>query len=366
MNIPLYTSKKISDETVARAVDAIIQNKSLQSDAEREICRAAGVDCAKAVNGPYDALKNLLYSWQVCKGEAVFVPSFTEPFVLNAVMECGAAPVFVDCDRETWLMSPEKLENAVKKCIKQNELYPRAVIVSDMFGLPFDAVAFGNVCAKYGLLLIEDVSCSLGAQWNGKKAGTLGDAAFAGFTSGGGAMLTNDRQLAKRFNVTADGGIRTFANTTGAREAACRGTASVMDTFSAIGLIDTLPKLDETVEKRRKTAEKLRSAVSGTAVTCQKEKDGILGAYPVFAVKAADKDSADRMVKAFREEGIECNAMFSRPLCRQEAFKELGVNISDMPAGSELSVCTFLLPCHEELTEEQIKHLCDTIKKICI
>ena len=109
MGIPLYTSKTLTTEN---------------AELENELCRILGVSAAVLADNRGDALRNLLYAWSVCRGEAVFVPSFAEPYIIFAVLECGAVPVFVDCDIDTWHMSAEKLEKAVKKCIKQNELYP--------------------------------------------------------------------------------------------------------------------------------------------------------------------------------------------------------------------------------------------------
>ncbi len=349
-------------------------SSALCRELETEICSLTGAAAARATNSTASALRSLLYSWSVCRGEAVFVPSFVKPYVVFAVLESGATPVFVDCDRETWNMSADKLESAVKKCIKNNELYPRAVIVSDMFGLPFDCTEINSVCAEYGLLLIEEAAAALGAKWQDKSAGTLGDAAVISFRpplsvsafADAGAALTDDMQLAKNIKLIVEGGQKVFSSTTGAREAVRRADASAMDCFTAGLLIPQLGSAAEKAEKRRKIAEKLKKAAEGTAVKFQMEKDGVQSAYPAFALCAEDKGSAERMVQAFRESKIECEAVFSKPLCRHAAFKDLGCQTSDVPVGSNLSVCTFMLPCHEELTEEQTERICSAIKMICV
>ena len=282
--------------------------------------------------------------------------------------------MFVDCDRDTWCMSAQKLESAVKKCVKANELYPRAAIVSDLFGMPFECAEISRVCAEYGLLLIEDASSAMGSVCKGRKAGTLGDASVISFPSlvssniqgDSAVVLTDDVQLAKNIKLTVNGGEKVFGASTGAKETVRRGETSVMDDLTASLLHMNISETDKSAEKRRRNAELLKKAAEGTSVKFQIEKEGVQGAYPVFTLCAEDKESAERMVQAFRESGIESRAVYSKPLCRHAAFKELGCQISDVPVGSELSVCTFLLPCHEKLTDKEVEYIGEKIKTICV
>ncbi len=379
MKIPLYASCGITREAAAQVLDFAVREKvgdpfSARRELEAEICLRLGVTAAKVTYNTASALRALLCSWSICRGEAVFVPSFAPTFVIFSVLESGAVPVFVDCDSDTWCMSAAKLEGTVKKCIKSNELYPRAVIVSDVFGMPFDYSAINSVCIKYGLILIEDASAAFGAEWNEKKAGSLGDASVIGLArpfdigvSGSvGAALANDDRAAANIRIAVEGGQKVFSGTTGASEAVCRGEASVIDELTAGLIALKLADMEKNIAKRRQTAERLKTAAEGTAVKYQKAENGVYGAYPVFPLCAEDKESAERMIKGFRELETECEAVFSKPLCRHAAFKSLGASASDLPVGSSLSVGSFVLPCHEELTEKQIEHICEAIKRICV
>ncbi len=374
MSITLYASDIITKEEVTKAVDNIFSKKACSAVdiLEKEICSLTGAAASRAADSAESALRALLYSWSVCRGEAVFVPSFANPFTVLTVMESGAVPVFVDCDRDTWNISASKLESAVKKCLKNNELYPRAVIACDMFGLPFDCQEISDVCARYGLLLIEDGSMAFGAEIKGKKTGTLGDSSVVEFRNPmiagayAAAALTDDIRLAKNVSIALNGGRRISDNATGASEIIRMGNRTALNEFYAeLMLINSLTK-NEAAEKRRAAAEKYKEAAKGTAVTYQAEKDDVKGAYPVFALCAQDKESAERMVKEFCEAEIECKALFSKPLCRHSAFKDIGCQTSDVPVGSNLSVCTFMLPCHEKLTEKEINYICEKIKQICV
>lgn len=379
MNIPLYPSRKFTEENAMQAVCATMSRDEKDSVSVyriliEKLCEVTGSQQAIVTGSAEAALLNILYSWSVGKGEAVFVPSFTSPHVVMSVMQCGAVPVFVDCHRETWTMNPEKLENAVKKCMKNNELYPRAVIVSDTFGFPFDAEGIKSVCTRYGLLLVEDATAALGAELGKRKAGTLGDAAVISFKPpygisalcDGGAVLTYDSKLAKNLRLTVNGGMKISDRDTQAIETVRRATGTPMDEVTAQLITPQLESLEGMMTLRNLAAERFTKAATNTAVKCRKINKGERGAYPVFPMCAKDQESATEMVKAFREAGIDCRAVFEKPLCRQGAFKELGVPSSEMPVGSNLSVNAFVLPCHENLTQEQIEYICQSIKKICI
>lgn len=378
MDIPLYALCKTTREEAADIVENIINENGECTDKCRELelqmCEMAGVKYTRVTHCISSALRNVLLSWSVCQGEAVFVSSFANSYDIFAVMECGATPILVDCDRETWCMSPEKLEAAVKKCIKNNELYPRAVIVNDTFGMPFDADRINDVCARYGLLLVEDATGAMGGEYKGRKTCSLGDAAVTSFqppmniekSDRGGAALTDNSQLAKTLKITAAGGMKVFSNATGAKEMVRRGSVSTMSEFAAAALSVRLKNLDERISRRRRNTEKLKKATEGTKLRFQKENEGVAGSCPVFAVCAPDKESMEQMVGFFKSDGIECEAIYSKPMCRNAALKDFGYLVSDLPVGSDISVCSFMLPCHEELTDEQVDFVCKAIKKYCI
>ncbi len=369
MKIPLYLSKRFTQEQALRAVkEAVDGERGLETSAcralEEKLCEITGAACAVTAASAEDALENLFAAWSVGGKDAVFVPSFINPYILFAIIQCGATPIFVDCDSETWSISAEKLESAVKKCIKKGELYPRAVVAEDVFGMPFDADGVNDICSRYGLLLIENARTAQGAKYNGKSAGALGDAAVFSFKppfgisafSDGGAILTNDLRLDKNLRPAKPCAMETVR----------RVGYAPMDGITARLIAPQLESIEENVSKRNRNAEYFAQAVRETSLKTLKAAKNSVCAYPVFPLCAESQSAAAEMVNAFREADIECGGMFSKPLCRQPAFKRFGVQASEMPVGSMLSTCIFVLPCHEGLTQEQTEYICDRIKKICI
>ena len=114
---------------------------------------------------------------------------------------CGAKPVFVDSELDTWNMSPELLEEAVKDRIAKIGKKPKAIIVVDLYGMPAQWEAIEEIAKRYEIPVIEDAANALGSSHKGKPCGTFGDIATLSFngnkiitTSGGGALVCDDEE----------------------------------------------------------------------------------------------------------------------------------------------------------------------------
>ena len=141
----------------------------------------------------------------VKRDDEVICQSFTFCASSNPVTYCGAKPVFVDSDEETWNMSPELLETAIKDRMSKTGRKPKAIIVVDLYGMPANWEAIEEVSHRYGIPVIEDAANALGSTYKGKPCGTFGDIATLSFngnkiitTSGGGAIVCKDEATKKR------------------------------------------------------------------------------------------------------------------------------------------------------------------------
>lgn len=340
---------------------------------EKIVSTAIGVSSTKVTSSYTNAFRNLLYAWSVGKNEAVFVSAFNSPLLINIIRESGATAVLVDCDDDTWNMSAEKLRKEVKKCIEKDTLYPRAVIVSDILGIPFDADAISEVCDEFGLLLAEDAFFSLGATYKGRMAGSLGDVAvtsfeppfFPGAFGRSGAILTNETQLAKVVRLICNGGSKVFSTSTGVKETVRFGEYSFLDEFTASLLFEGFKGRIERLRKRQHNASKICKAVEGSSVRIQKSPENTFGSYPFMTLRAQNKDEMSRMVGELKKAGIESSGFYSKPLCRHSALKYLNYFENDLPVSSDLSVTLFAVPCHEKITEEELDYICSTLKIVC-
>ena len=138
-------------------------------------------------------------------GDEVICQSFSFCASSNPVVYCGAQPVFVDSDEDTWNMSPELLEEAIKDRISKTGKKPKAIIVVDLYGMPAKWDEITAVSRKYDIPVIEDAANALGSTYKGKPCGTFGDIATLSFngnkmitTSGGGALICKDLETKRK------------------------------------------------------------------------------------------------------------------------------------------------------------------------
>jgi len=140
----------------------------------------------------------------VSRGDEVLCQTFTFCGSSHPITYMGATPVFIDSEEDTWNMSPEYLEEAIKDGIA-NGLKPKAVIMVHLYGMPAKIDEIEAICKKYNVFLIEDAAEALGASFKGRKCGTFGDLSILSFngnkiitTSGGGALVCRDKKTKDR------------------------------------------------------------------------------------------------------------------------------------------------------------------------
>ena len=172
--------------------------KDLESFLGNGVSVAAVSSCTAAIH-----LALLLLG--VGKGDEVISQSFSFCASSNPITYCGAKPIFVDSDKDTWNMSPELLEEAIKSRIADTGKKPKAIIVVDLYGMPAKWDEIIAISKKYGIPVVEDAANALGSYYKGRPCGTFGDIATLSFngnkmitTSGGGAIICKDEATKKR------------------------------------------------------------------------------------------------------------------------------------------------------------------------
>jgi len=162
---------------------------------EKELANYIGIGHAAALSAGTAAIHLALKAAGVKAGDIVFCPSLTFSATANPIIYLNAVPVFIDCDYETWNMSPTALEKAFEKYT------PKAVIVVHLYGLTSDLDKIIEICKKHNVTLIEDAAESLGTTYKGRYTGTLGDYGIFSFngnkiitTSGGGMLVSNNEE----------------------------------------------------------------------------------------------------------------------------------------------------------------------------
>ncbi len=176
---------------------------------EADICAAVGVPYCVALNSGTAALHLGLLLLGVGPGDEVLCPSLTFVATANAILYCGATPVFVDSENITWNMCPQRLREAIEDRIKLGKK-PKALLLVHLYGMPAQLTEILAIAAEFELPVLEDAAEALGASWQQQSLGSFGRVGVFSFngnkiltTSGGGALVTPDRELAARARFLA-------------------------------------------------------------------------------------------------------------------------------------------------------------------
>lgn len=171
---------------------------------ERELAEVVNIGYAAALSSGTAALHVGLRLLGVCAGDRVFCSTFTFAASANPIVYQNAEPVFIDCDADSWNMSPIALERAFETA-KAEGWMPRAVVIVNLYGQSADMDALLPICDHYGVPVLEDAAESLGATYKGKASGTFGKLGAFSFngnkiitTSGGGMLVSKDQGLIDR------------------------------------------------------------------------------------------------------------------------------------------------------------------------
>ncbi len=175
---------------------------------EETLAEYCGVKHAAVLSSGTAAIHLALIMLGVKAEDEVLVSTFTFSATVNPIIYQGAKPVFIDSERETWNMDPELLEKALEERRvvsderRDRKKMPKAIIVVHLYGMPAKMDEIMSVANKYGIPVIEDAAEALGSRYKGKLLGSFGKMAILSFngnkiitTSGGGALLSNDKDL---------------------------------------------------------------------------------------------------------------------------------------------------------------------------
>jgi len=176
---------------------------------EADICTAAGVPYCVALNSGTAALHLGLLLLGVGPGDEVLCPSFTFVATANAILYCGATPVFVDSEAETWNACPERLREAIADRIRLGKK-PKALLLVHLYGMPAQLAEILALATEFDIPILEDAAEALGASWQRQPLGSFGRVGVFSFngnkiltTSGGGALVTHDPALAAQARFLA-------------------------------------------------------------------------------------------------------------------------------------------------------------------
>lgn len=365
-------------QVLKKDIDSAIRSVCISADyisgaevreLEKELAEYVGVKhCITCANGT-DALSVALQVWNIGKGDVVFVPDFT--FFSSG--ECpageGAVPFFVDIEKDTYNIDPEKLENAVLDVIEEGKYVPKAVVAVDLFGQCADYDRIRSICRKYDLNLLEDGAQGFGGSGRGKRACSFGDISTTSFFPAkplgcygdGGAIFTdNDDWAAEIRSICVHGksGEDKYNNIR-------IGRNSRLDTLQAAVLLVKLKAFKEyEIENVNKAAQLYRKFLADSRLRLPVVKEGYESSWAQYTVQLPLNTDRNEVQKKLREQGIPTMVYYSKPMHLQGAFVGTDSANACCPITEQMCRMVLSLPIHPYITEEEIILVCEKIKKI--
>lgn len=311
-----------------------------------------------------DALILPLMVWGIGPGDAVFCPSFTYCATAEAVALQGATPVFVDIERDTYNMSADSLRMAIEGVIAEGSLTPRAIISVDLFGQCADYPAIASIAKDFGLKLIADSAQGFGTTLDGHHPVQWADIATTSFFPAkplgcygdGGAMLTNDSELANALDSA-----RIHGKGTDKYDNVRIGLNSRLDTLQAAILLPKLAVFEEEIVARNRVADRYAERLAQTPIRrLPVVKDGIVSTWAQYTIEVDDPVA---LGAALKEEGIPTARYYPRPIHQQTAYEQYPSGAGGMDATEDCTDHIISLPMHPYLSEEDQNRIVDAIAR---
>lgn len=338
---------------------------------ERAFEELLGRRFAIACSSGTSALHLAMLGLGVTEGDVVLVPALTYIATANAVSYCGASPVFVDVDRDTWCMDPDDLERKCKRLELSGAHRIRGAIPVHLFDSVADLEAITDAL-PHGAFVVEDAAQAIGAAYGSFAAGAFGDVAtFSMYgsktiTAGEGGMVVTDNQVtAEMMRLMRGQG----AERSGHYEHIAIGYNYRMTDMGAAVALAQFECLDDHLERRRAVIEKYRdglAAIPGLKLQQQgrpsEEDTGGAWSMAVILPKGNNRDEVMRLM--LESYGIETRPFFT-PLHCTGAYAEHG-KVSACPVSVQLANRGINLPTHAGLTTAHVETVVDALKAVLV
>lgn len=322
---------------------------------EREFADYCGVAECVALNSGTSALHLALLAAGVGPGDEVVTVPFTFVATVSTIVYTGATPVFVDIDPVHLTMDPSALESKITGRTK-------AIIPVHLYGQPADMDPILEIAGRRNLIVIEDAAQAHGAEYHGRRCGSMGHISAFSFYPGknlgaygeGGAAVTNSPEHAHTMRVLRDWGQEAKY------EHRLKGFNYRMDGLQGTILRVKLRHLEQWTEARRAHAARYDRLLAGVPVQVPVVRPGARHVYHQYALRVTDRS---RMQDALKLKGVHTGIHYPIPVHLQPAFADLGFHVGDFPHAERAAAEVLSLPMFAELTPEQIDSVAEGVRQ---
>jgi dTDP-4-amino-4,6-dideoxygalactose transaminase len=343
--------KEDIDEAIAKVIkEAAFVGGEYVKRFEEEFAGFCQAKYCVGVGNGTDALFIALKALGVGKGDEVITAANSFIATSEAITMTGARVVFVDCDPQTYNIDVKKIPIAITPQTK-------AIIPVHLHGQPADMVTLLRIAKEYDLFLVEDAAQAHAAEINGQRVGSLGQVACFSFYPGknlgaygdGGAIVTNDEELAIRCRMIANHGrVKKYDHN-------FEGVNSRLDGLQAAILSVKLKHLEDWTKKRRDLADIYKKFLHDSEVIIPVEAVGVKHVYHLYVARVLRRDTIQAALKG---KGINTGIHYPIALPNLKAYEYLGYKPKDFPIATQCSKEILSLPIYPELSRAQIQYIC--------
>lgn len=314
-----------------------------------------GVDYAIGVDSGYSALELILRAYGIGPGDEVITAANTFIATVLPVSNCGARPVLVDIDPDSYNLNPELIEAAITPVT-------RAIIAVHLYGRPADMDAITAVARRHELVVIEDACQAHGAFYKDRRAGSLGNAAAFSFYPSknlgaygdGGIVVTSDPTIADKVRLLRNIGQQIKYQHT------VKGFNHRLDTMQAAILRVKLAHLDRENRWRRQAAALYNTLLADLPVQTPTEPDDVEQVYHLYIVRTARREALQAHLA---EAGVATGIHYPIPIHLQPAYADLGYQPGDFPVTEAYASEILSLPMYPGLTDAMVAYVANQIEE---
>lgn len=368
MEPKIQISKPVIGKAEINAVVKILESGNLSQgpvvkELERQFAEYCGAKYAIALSNGTATLHTALYALGIEEGDEVITTPFTFVATANSIMMQRAKPVFVDIEPDTFNIDPALIEKKITKKTK-------AIMPVDLFGHPYDVKAVNKIAKDHGLFTVEDAAQSIGAEYKGKRTGTLADiASFSlyatkNLTAGvGGMLVTNNKKVMEKCKLFRHHGQK---EDTMYEYIEFGYNYRMMDMIAAIA-IEQMKKAEKLTKQRQDNAARYDKALAGIpGLILPNVKPGYKHVYHQYTLRITEEFpmSRDKFVAYMEKHNVQCKIYYPKPLHMFPHIQEYGYKPGDFPVSEQMSREVVSIPVHPLVTKEGIRRIIKLIKAI--
>jgi dTDP-4-amino-4,6-dideoxygalactose transaminase len=325
---------------------------------EESIAAYLGVDHAVGLASGTDALVIAMRALNIDPGDEVIIPAYTFFATAGAVMSVGATPIFVDIDPQSYLMDVSRIKAAITS-------KTRAIIPVHLYGHPAEMNPILELAREHGLKIIEDNAQGFGAEYLGKKTGSLGDIGCLSFFptknlgafGDAGMVATNDPALAERMRMLrAHGWKKKYYSE-------MVGYNSRLDALQAAILQAKFPHTDSWNDARRGLAQRYTEHLAPLGIVTPIEQEWGRHVYHLYIIRSEKRDELQAFLK---HKGIASEVYYPLPPHLSVPCKKFGYKEGDFPHAEQAALQTLALPLYPELTLSQQDEVIAAVREFVI